>query len=166
MPGVVKTKRSALMFQGLSARCCTVFTRYPLYRESALRNAKICRLVLGLLNFSVLVFVFFLPLVLTQSFRNYCSRGSQKYFLACKNRNEFESDKTEFNEPSTLLIHPNMMLYCLCWIYLFFMYCSAAITGLASSACLVCLPNSHTQNCLHLFSMGTILNYNRRCPCV
>ena len=87
--------------------CCPVFTRYPLYRESALRKAKICRLVLGLLKFSVLVFVFFLSLFFTQSLRNYCSCGSQQYSLACINRNEFECEHVIRQS----FIHPNMMLY-------------------------------------------------------
>ena len=94
------------------ARSCTVITRCPLYRESALRKAKICRLVLGVLKFSVSVFVFLLSLFFTQSLRNYCSRGSQNCSPSHKNRNQFEWK----NVIRKSVIHPNLML-CAEFIY-------------------------------------------------
>ena len=117
-------------------RSCTVFTRYPLYRESALRKAKKCRLVLGLLKFSALVLVIFLSLVFTQSLRNYWSRGSKKYSPACKNRNEFECEnviKTEFN-PSQC----DALLFMLDLFISHVLFCCYHC-----NACLVCLPDTH-----------------------
>ena len=141
------------------SRSCAVFTRYPLYRESALRKAKKCRLVLGLLKFSALVLVFFLSLVFTQSLRNYWSRGSQKYSPACKNRNEFECENvinTEINSSQC-----EALLFMLDLFISHVLFCCYHC-----NACLVCLPDTHTQTCLYLLSMGAILNYKRRCPCV
>ena len=109
-----------------SSRSCAIFTGYPLYKESALRKAKICRLVLGLLKFSVLVSVFLLSLVFTQSLRNYCSRGSQKCSPSHKTGINLNGQwknvirKTVFN-PS--------QCDALCCNYVR-VYCSAAVAGL------------------------------------